>query len=145
MPWRTVLPLAVVCGALGVLFGAAEVTTVAFADEHGHKGWSGGCSRCGRSAACSPGWSPARSPGGAARRSASGSARSAWPCAMAPLRSSARSRVMGVFLLIGGVRSRPTMIATMSLTQEAVPPARLTEGMAIMQTGIVAGVAPGPR
>ncbi len=42
MPWRTVLPLAVVAGALGILFGAAEVTTVAFADEQGHKGWSGG-------------------------------------------------------------------------------------------------------
>src|SRR5215207_3834954 len=32
MPWRTVVPLAVVCLALGILFGAAEVTTVAFAD-----------------------------------------------------------------------------------------------------------------
>src|SRR4051794_15746408 len=42
MPWRTVLPLAVVAAALGVLFGAAEVATVAFADEHGSKGWSGG-------------------------------------------------------------------------------------------------------
>src|SRR4051794_23204734 len=42
MPWPTVIPLAVVCAALGVLFGAAEVTTVAFADEHGHKAWSGG-------------------------------------------------------------------------------------------------------
>ena len=41
MPWRTVVALAVVCAALGVLFGAAEVTTVAFADEHGHKSWSG--------------------------------------------------------------------------------------------------------
>ena len=31
----------------------------------------------------------------------------------------------------------------MSLTEQVVPPARLTEGMAIMHTGIVAGVAPG--
>ena len=35
MPWRTVLPLAVVALALGSLFGSAEVTTVAFAEEHG--------------------------------------------------------------------------------------------------------------
>ena len=34
MPWRTVLPLAVVALALGSLFGSAEVTTVAFAEEH---------------------------------------------------------------------------------------------------------------
>jgi predicted MFS family arabinose efflux permease len=31
----------------------------------------------------------------------------------------------------------------MSLTEEVVPSGRLTEGMAIMQTGLVAGVAPG--
>jgi len=35
------------------------------------------------------------------------------------------------------------MIATMSLTEQDVPSGRLTEGMAIMQTGLVAGVAPG--
>ena len=41
LPWRTLVPLTVVAAALGVLFGAAEVTTVAFADEHGLKAWSG--------------------------------------------------------------------------------------------------------
>jgi predicted MFS family arabinose efflux permease len=35
------------------------------------------------------------------------------------------------------------MIASMSLTEAVVPSGRLTEGMAIMQTGLVAGVAPG--
>ena len=38
MPWRTVVPLAVVGLALGSLFGSAEVTTVAFAEEHGARG-----------------------------------------------------------------------------------------------------------
>ncbi|HRD64116.1 MAG TPA: MFS transporter, partial [Nocardioides sp.] len=37
----------------------------------------------------------------------------------------------------------PTMVAAISLTQEKVPQSRLTEGMAIIQTGVVAGVAPG--
>ena len=36
-----VAPLAVVSAALGALFGAAEVTTVAFADEQGHRRWAG--------------------------------------------------------------------------------------------------------
>ena len=31
----------------------------------------------------------------------------------------------------------------MSLAEQTVPPSRLTEGMAFVQTGIVAGVAPG--
>jgi hypothetical protein len=41
MPWRTVVPLAVVALALGSLFGSAEVTTVAFAEEHGVPGLTG--------------------------------------------------------------------------------------------------------
>ena len=36
-----VVPLAVVCFALGSMFGAAEVTTVAFADEQGAKSYAG--------------------------------------------------------------------------------------------------------
>ncbi|HET6968081.1 MAG TPA: MFS transporter, partial [Ornithinibacter sp.] len=51
--------------------------------------------------------------------------------------------VMGLALLVGGVAIAPTMIATLSLTERTVPVSRLTEGMAIMHTGIVAGVAPG--
>ena len=41
MPWRIVLTLAVVMGALGSLFGSAEVATVAFAEEHGARGATG--------------------------------------------------------------------------------------------------------
>jgi predicted MFS family arabinose efflux permease len=63
--------------------------------------------------------------------------------AMAPLYFVGSIPLMGALLLVGGVAIAPTMIATMSLTQASVPPARLTEGMAIMQTGVVAGVAPG--
>ena len=46
-------------------------------------------------------------------------------------------------LLLGGFAIAPTLIAALSLTERTVPPARLTEGMAIMHTGLVAGVAPG--
>ena len=62
---------------------------------------------------------------------------------MAPLSFIGSIPVMGVFLLIGGFAIAPTMVATISLVQESVPPSRLNEGMAILQTGIVAGVAPG--
>jgi predicted MFS family arabinose efflux permease len=50
---------------------------------------------------------------------------------------------MAVVLLVGGFAIAPTLIATFTLTEESVPPGRRTEGMAIMQTGLVAGVAPG--
>ncbi|MDX6371616.1 MAG: hypothetical protein QOD98_604 [Nocardioidaceae bacterium] len=143
MPWRTVLPVAVVCAALGILFGAAEVTTVAFADEHGHKAWSGGLLAVWALGSLLSGlvtgaitWKRPT-----AFRVRVGSVGMA--CAMAPLTLIGTIPLMGVFLLIGGVAIAPTMVATISLVQESVPPSRLNEGMAILQTGIVAGVAPG--
>ena len=41
IPWATVVPLTVVCAALGLLFGAAEVTAVAFAEEQHAKSYVG--------------------------------------------------------------------------------------------------------
>jgi predicted MFS family arabinose efflux permease len=63
--------------------------------------------------------------------------------AMMPLFLIGSVPLMGVALLVAGFAIAPTLIATMSLTEKTVPHARLTEGMAIMHTGIVAGVAPG--
>jgi predicted MFS family arabinose efflux permease len=143
MPWRTVLPLAVVAAALGILFGAAEVTTVAFADEQGHKGYAGGLLAVWALGSLLAGlvtgavaWR--RGSSYRVRVGAIGMA-----CAMAPLSFIGSIPLMGLFLLIGGVAIAPTMVAAMSLTQEVVPASRLNEGMAIMQTGVVAGVAPG--
>jgi MFS family permease len=143
MPWRTVLPVAVVCAALGVLFGAAEVTTVAFADEHGHKGYSGGLLALWALGSLLSGlitgaitWK--RPTAFRLRVGAVGMA-----CAMAPLTLVGTIPLMGVFLFLGGFAIAPTMVATITLVQESVPPSRLNEGMAIIQTGIVAGVAPG--
>jgi len=135
MPWRTVLPLAVGCAALGVLFGAAEVATIAFADEHGHKGYSGGLL-----AVWALGSLVAGLVTGALtfRRPTSFRVRVGsigMAAAMAPLYFVDSIPVMGLFLLIGGVAIAPTMVAAISLTQEKVPQSRLTEGMAIMQTG----------
>jgi hypothetical protein len=143
MPWRTVVPLAVVCLALGILFGAAEVTTVAFADEQGHKGWAGGLLAVWALGSLIAGVvsGAVASRSGPARRVRWGAFGMA--CAMSPLYFVDSLVVMAALLLVGGVAIAPTMIATLSLTERTVPVSRLTEGMAIMHTGIVAGVAPG--
>jgi MFS family permease len=143
MPWRTVVPLAVVCAALGVLFGAAEVTTVAFADERGHQAWSGGLLALWALGSLASGVLT-----GAIHWRRGPSLRVRWgafamACAMAPLAFVGSLPLMGLTLFVAGFAIAPTMIATMSLTEESVPAGRLTEGMAIMQTGLVAGVAPG--
>jgi len=143
MPWRTVVALAVVCAALGVLFGAAEVTTVAFADEHGHKSWSGGLLALWALGSLTAGVLT-----GAIHWRRGPSVRVRWgalamACAMMPLYFVDTIWLMGLVLFVAGFAIAPTMIASMSLTESAVPASRLTEGMAIMQTGLVAGVAPG--
>lgn len=143
LPWRTVVPLAVVFAALGVLFGAAEVTTVAFADEQGHRSWSGGLLALWALGSLLSGlvtgaisWRR-----GPTQRVRIGAALMA--TAMLPLTFVGSLPVMGLLLLVGGVAIAPTMVAALSLTERSVPAARLTEGMAVMQTGLVAGVAPG--
>lgn len=143
MPWRTVLPLALVCTALGTLFGAAEVATVAFAEEQGNRGYAGFLLALWALGSLVAGLIT----GAVAWRSGP-DRRVRWGAvgmmaAMLPLGFIGSVPLMGLVLLAAGFAIAPTLIATISLTEQTVPSARLTEGMAIMHTGVVAGVAPG--
>ena len=143
MPWRLVLPLALVCLTLGALFGAAEVSTVAFAEEQGHRGVAGWLL-----AAWSFGSLVAGLVTGAIAWRSGPDVRLRWgsaamALAMVPLLLVSSLPLMAVVLLVGGLAIAPTMIGAMTMVEQGVPPTRLTEGMAILHTGIVAGVAPG--
>ncbi len=143
MPWRLVLPLALVCLTLGALFGASEVTTVAFAEEQGQR-WAAGWLL----AAWSFGSLVAGLVTGAVAWRSGPDARLRWgsaamALAMAPLMFIDSVPLMALVLLVGGLSIAPTMIGAMTMVQQGVPSGRLTEGMAILHTGIVAGVAPG--
>ncbi|MDN4173175.1 MFS transporter [Nocardioides sp. SOB77] len=143
LPWRTVTPLAIGSAALGVLFGAAEVTTVAFAEEQGNEAYAGGLLALWALGSLVAGFAT-----GAVSWRRGPAVRVRWgafamACAMAPLFFIDQVWLMGLVLLAGGLAIAPTLVATMSLTEQVVPASRLTEGMAIMQTGLVAGVAPG--
>lgn len=143
LPWRTFAPLVVVSAMLGVLFGAAEVTTVAFAEEQGSQAWAGLLLALWALGSLVSGvvtgavaWRR-----GPAHRLRWGAASMA--LAMAPLALVGSVPVMAVLLLVGGCTIAPTLVATVSLTEQVVPRARLTEGLAVVHTGLVAGVAPG--
>ncbi len=143
MPWRTVVPLAVVSAALGTLFGGAEVSTVAFAEEAGSKASAGFLLAVWALGSLLAGFFTGtitwrRGPDRRVRWGAIG-----MMCAMAPLAFIDSIAVMAVTLFVAGFAIAPTLIAVTSLTEQAVPSGRLTEGMAIIHTGIVAGVAPG--
>ena len=143
MPWRWVLPLAVVCFALGSMFAAAEVATVAFSGEQGAKSYAGVLLALWALGSMLAGlltgtlrW---RRP--AVFRVQVGSA--ALALVMLPIAFVDSMVVMGISLFVAGVAIAPTLIASMSATEQMVPGPRLTEGIAIMHTGIAAGLAPG--
>jgi predicted MFS family arabinose efflux permease len=63
--------------------------------------------------------------------------------AMLPLSLIDSMWVMGGWLFVAGFAIAPTIVASLSMVEQAVPHSRLTEGMAIVETALVAGVAPG--
>lgn len=143
MPWRTVVPLTVVSLALGAQLGNAEVVTVAFSQEQGSRAYAGPLLAVWAFGSLLAGLAS-----GAITWRRGPDARLRWGTSvltltMAPLTFVGSVPAMAVALFVAGFAVAPTLIATMSLTEQRVPPGRLTEGMAFVQTGIVAGVAPG--
>ena len=143
LPWRALGPLAVAAAALGALFGATEVATVAFSEELGVKAASGPLLAVWALGSLLSGvitgairWridNPTRFRRGALLLALS----------MLPLPFLSGFAVMVAVLFVAGFAISPTLIAMTAWVEEAVPSARLTESMAVITTGITAGVAPG--
>jgi predicted MFS family arabinose efflux permease len=137
------VPVCLVGLALGTLFGAAEVSTVAFASERGLRGYAGILLAVWAAGSLIAGvvtglvkWRI--SPSARLRR---GSV--AMFVAMVPLSLIGSMWLMGAWLFVAGFAIAPTLVASLTLVEQSVPHARLTEGMAIVETALVAGVAPG--
>jgi MFS family permease len=141
--WRLLGPLVATSFALGMLFGGAEVATVAFTDQAGVPGAAGpllGIWAVGSLVAgVVTGILPLRA--GNAARLRLGCL--ALTVGLAPLPFVARLDVMALLLLVGGLAISPTLIATISWVEEGVPRGRLTEGIAAVSTGLNAGLVPG--
>jgi predicted MFS family arabinose efflux permease len=143
MPWATVIPLAIVCVALGSMFAAAEVSTVAFSGEQHAKSFAGVLLALWALGSLIAGlvtgtfrW----------RRTPAFRVRVGTVClalVMIPMSFVGSMPVMGLALFVAGFAIAPTLIASMAATEQMVPGPRLTEGIAIMHTGIAAGLAPG--
>lgn len=143
MSWGTLGPLTIIGLFYGLLFGAGEVITVAFADEHGHKAWSGVLLAC---------WSMGSLISGVLFGTltlrSSNATRVRWALMMLgvfmlPLPFLHSLPLVGLCLFIAGWTISPGMISAVSWIEETIPAARLTEGMAVFTTALAAGVAPG--
>ncbi|MGW1600065.1 MFS transporter [Streptomyces eurythermus] len=129
--------------ATGSIFGAVDVVTVAFADEQGHKGAASVVLALYAAGSCVAGvvFGLLRLGGAPERRWLLGVA--AMAVSMIPLLLVGNLPLLAVALFVAGLSIAPTMITTMSLIEEHVPRARLTEGMTWVSTGLAVGVALG--
>ncbi|GAQ52892.1 MFS transporter [Streptomyces acidiscabies] len=129
--------------ATGAIFGAVDVVTVAFADERGHKAAASLVLAVYAAGSCLAGivFGLLRLPGAPQRRWLLGVV--AMAVSMIPLLLVGNLPFLAVALFVAGLSIAPTMITTMSLIEEHVPRAQLTEGMTWISTGLAVGVALG--
>ncbi|MFI9247860.1 MFS transporter [Streptomyces sp. NPDC053086] len=129
--------------ATGAIFGSVDVVTVAFADERGHKGAASLVLALYAAGSCAAGvvFGLLRFSGAPERRWLLGV--TAMAVSMIPLLLVGNLPLLAVALFVAGLSIAPTMITTMSLIEEHVPRAQLTEGMTWVSTGLAVGVALG--
>lgn len=129
--------------ATGGIFGAVDVVTVAFAEEHGHKAAASLVLAVYALGSCLAGmvFGLLHLTGPAARRWLVG------VCVMAvsmiPLQLAGSLPFLAVALFVAGLSVAPTMVTTMALVEAHVPRTKLTEGMTWTSTGLAVGVALG--
>ncbi|MFD0317721.1 MFS transporter [Streptomyces flavalbus] len=129
--------------ATGAIFGAVDVVTVAFAEEQGHKGAASVVLAVYAAGSCVAGavFGLLHVKGAPERRWLLGVC--AMGVSMIPLLLVGNLPFLAVALFVAGLAIAPTMITTMSLIEEHVPRAQLTEGMTWVSTGLAVGVAVG--
>lgn len=141
--WLALAPLVVASAGLGMLFGAAEVVTVAFAEEQGTRAaagfmlaaWATGSLISGVAIGA---YAPAISTLMQFRL-----ASTVLTLSIVPLLFLDSIFLVTAGLLLSGLAISPALIATISLVEQTVPRLRLTEGIAWATMGLAAGVAPG--
>ncbi len=143
MGWRVLGPLVGVSVALGVLFGGAEVATVAFSEELQAKVAAGPLLAIWALGSLLSGFVT-----GTIHWKATNGARFRWGAlalalSLTPLPFVGSFAVMGLILFLGGFAISPTLIAAVAWIEETVPASRLTEGISVLTTGLYAGLAPG--
>ncbi|MFE2046230.1 MFS transporter [Streptomyces sp. NPDC059477] len=129
--------------AIGAIFGAVDVVTVAFAEEQGHKNMASLVLAVYAAGSCLAGLLFGllhfkRAPEPRWLLGVCGTAVS-----MIPLLLVGNLPFLAVALFLAGLSIAPTMITTMSLVEQHVPRAQLTEGMTWTSTGLAVGVALG--
>ncbi|MEU8974300.1 MFS transporter [Streptomyces monashensis] len=139
-----VRPLLACFVATGMVFGSMEVGTIAFADAHGHRAVAGAVLALQAAGSCAAGLVfGARRPAGVrlGRCLAAMAVLMTLPWAAAGAAGSLPA--LAGALLVAGMATAPTMVTAMTLVQRRTPADRLNEGMSLVVTGLLTGIACG--
>ena len=126
---------------LGGVFGGVEISTIGFADQHGHASLAGPLLACyaGGSMVAGIIYGSIRWRWSLPRRLVTGALTMTLTITMLPFVH--RPAVLALCLFVAGFGIAPTLISGFSLVERLVPPAQLTEGLTWATTGIVVGIA----
>jgi MFS family permease len=124
---------------VGGVFGAVELSSVAFADEHGHRSLAGPLLACYAGGSMLSGLAFGAAPSDLPRRRTLlvGSAVMTATVSLLPFVRS--TPVLAVLLVLCGVGIAPTLISGFSLVERIVPRSAVTEGLTWATTGLVIG------
>ena len=126
---------------LGGVFGGVEISTVGYADQHGHAALAGPLLACyaGGSMVAGIVYGSYRWRWSLPRRLFIGALTMTLTIAVLPFID--QPAVLAVCLFIAGLGIAPTLISGFSLVERLVPSGQLTEGLTWATTGIVVGIA----
>ncbi|MFI8346754.1 MFS transporter [Streptomyces sp. NPDC085596] len=138
-------PLLVCFTATGAVFGSMEVVTVAYADAQGQRAVAGVVLALQAAGSCAAGLLyGALPPGPAGRRLGRCLPAMAALMTLPWLAATTGSLwVLAGALLVAGTATAPTMVTAMTLVQERTPDGRLNEGMSLVVTALLTGIACG--
>lgn len=141
--WNLLGPLVVAAVGLGALFGASEVVAVAYATSIGHRAASGALLATWAAGSMVAGIMIGARPPSIATLTQLRIATTLLTLSFVPLLFTHSLPLVALCLLVSGLAISPSLVASISLVERAVPKERLTEGISWVTTGLAAGVAPG--
>jgi MFS family permease len=126
---------------LGGVFGGVEISTIGFADQHGHAALAGPLLACYAAGSMVAGiiYGAVRWRWSLPRRLATGTFTMTLTLVALPFVH--RPAVLAPCLFVAGLGIAPTLISGFSLVERLVPPGQLTEGLTWATTGIIVGIA----
>ncbi|WP_370614248.1 MFS transporter [Mumia qirimensis] len=143
LPYGLLVPLVGAGVGFGVLFGAAEVVTVAVADHAGHKELSGVLLAIWAAGSLIAGFLVGARPLPISPLTQLRITTAVLTMSIVPLLVTSALPLVAVALFVSGFAIAPSMVASTQLIERGVPKARLTEGISWFTTGLATGVAPG--